>query len=193
MSSKSSFCPRCGQTFLAGASGVCYNCERIESEQKRYGRRRPLPPEREEPPVKRPLQSSRRVNQARGMVRFLSELCGQPKNLGQFLTECGFQESTVSRLKACRILYQKDVCRHWCHLLRELIDLEKAELVVECFQLDGSPALSDERARKIFQLSRLESLREARLEVERLSKHRRKFEAVLVWVALGYDGLGECA
>lgn len=34
-------CAKCGNRFLSGSAGICYTCNRILSEEVRYGRRRP--------------------------------------------------------------------------------------------------------------------------------------------------------
>ncbi len=106
-------CPLCGAPIHSETNPTCYNCLRIDQEQKRFGQRRPykpqtpslpsrptrLPGEKERAETAVAAESINREKQREAFNQLLIDLYRFPRYLSDILRDGGFTSQQIIQLK----------------------------------------------------------------------------------------------
>jgi hypothetical protein len=194
-------CPRCGAISDSMTNPTCYNCVRIEQEQKRYGRRRPYrsygapprppgKPPKKKRSVRPPEVVKKAVNrdlQRKAINQLLSDLY-QPNSrlLSHILRDGGLNSLQISRLRKEHLAEYLDalvaeLLAFWSKVLR----WQAYEMLRAKYALDGKQPPLKSSLMKQFNFSRkqIERYQEEGLRQLRFASNITHWEKLVVKTA----------
>ena len=173
-------CPHCGNQILEWAGGVCYVCDRIAKEQRRYGRRskarkRSTPMPVPEVTPANPIPPVDRIKQRRGINNLLFDIYGKEHLLSMILAAGGFSPEEISLLRTPYLVPFLDILvESWNDWFSQTLPNIRGPIIFRRYSLDGQARPTLRQLGEKYGLSHERIRQLQRNGVRRLGTKKRK-------------------